>query len=257
MATVTEEDKAKLQEEQTQARAEEAKKLLKELVGAGVHLGHETKMWNPKMKDYIFATKDGVHILNLSKTVNNMLIAGDFLKKQARLGRNILFVGTSKQCSTTVKAEAERANVFFINQRWLGGLITNFDTIRARLNKLRELETARDTGGFDKFGKKEISMLNREINKLNKSLGGLKKMRGRPEAVVIFDQNKDAIAVTESRKVGINLIALTDSDCDPTGIDFVIPANDDSLRSVEIIAKYFADAVIAGQANSNKQQQRR
>ncbi len=247
MATITTEEQTKQQEEQAQVKAEEAKKLLKELVDAGVYLGHETKKWNPKMVSYIHSTRDGRHIINLSKTVNNMMLAADFLKKQSRMGKNIMFVGTSKQASSTVKKESERADVFYINQRWLGGLITNFDTIRARLNKLRELESTTETGGFANYGKKEVAKINRQIVKLNRSLGGLKKMRGRPEVVVAFDINKDAIAVIESKKVGCTVIAIADTDCDPTGLDFIIPANNDSLKSIEIIAKYFADAIIAGQ----------
>lgn len=251
-ANAKSEAEAKERELAIAARTEEAKALLKELFNSGVHLGHDTKEWNPKMTPYIFDTKGSTHILNLSITVNNMMHAAEFLKKQARLGRNILFVGTSKQTSTICKNEAERADVFFINQRWLGGLITNFDTIRARLNKLRELETQKETGGFDNYGKKEVARLNRQISKLNKSLGGLKKMRGRPEVIVVFDQSKDKIAVTEAQKVNASLVALTDSNCDPSGIDFVIPANDDSMRSINVIAKYFANAIIEGAAASNR-----
>jgi len=252
MSTVVEKTAKKkedsLTDEQIQAKREEAKKLLKALVEAGVHLGHPTKEWNPKMAPYIYEAKDGVHVINLSKTVNNLMAAADYLKKQAKLGRNILFVGTSKQTSSIVKEQAERSEVFFINQRWLGGLITNFDTIRARLNKLRELELQKETGGFDNYGKKEVASLNRQISKLNNSLGGLKKMRGRPEIIVAFDQKKDAIAITEARKVNAKIVALTDTNCDPTNIDYVIPANDDSLKSIEILAKYLADAIIEGQA---------
>ncbi len=248
MTTTTEEKDKLQQEEQTQIKADEAKKLLKELVDAGVHLGHPTKDWNPKMEDYIFASKDGIHIINLSKTVNNLMHAAEYLKKQSKMGRNILFVGTSKQCASLVKREAERAGIFFINQRWLGGLITNFDTIRGRLNKLRELENAKETGGFANYGKKEVASINREISRLNKFLGGLKKMRGKPETVVVFDQLKDTIAITESKKVGINVIAITDTNCDPTNIDIVIPGNDDSMRSVEVMVKYLSDAIIAGQS---------
>ncbi len=160
---------------------------LKELIEAGVHLGHQKKDWNPKMEEYIFDTKDGVHIINLSKTVNNLMKAGDFLKQQAKNGKNILFVGTSKQTSQIIKEHAERAEIFFINQRWLGGLITNFDTIRARLNKLREMELQKETGGFVGYAKKEVASVNRLILKLNKSLGGLKKMRGKPDIIVAFD----------------------------------------------------------------------
>lgn len=255
MSTVVEKVETKdenLNEEQVQARLEEAKKLLKTLVDCGVHLGHPTKEWNPKMAPYIFSSKDGIHIINLSKTVNNLIAAANFLKKQAKIGRNILFVGTSKQTSSIVKEQAERADVYFINQRWLGGLITNFDTIRARLNKLRELELQKETGGFDNYGKKEIASLNRQITKLNNSLGGLKKMRGRPEIIVAFDQKKDSIAIKEAKKVNAKIVALTDTNCDPTDIDYVIPANDDSLRSIEVIAKYLAEAIIAGSQGAKR-----
>lgn len=248
--TVTDINTDKEQTVDRAAKLDEAKALLKDLVTAGVHLGHDTKEWNPKMTEYIFETRNNTHIINLSRTVNNMMIAGDFLTRQSKLGKNIMFVGTSKQTSAICKAEAERADIFFINQRWLGGLITNFDTIRSRLNKLRELETQKETGGFDNYGKKEVASINRTINKLNKSLGGLKKMRGKPDVIVVFDQIKDAIAVSEAKKVKAVLIALTDTNCDPTGIDHVIPANDDSMRSINVIAKYFADAIIAGAATA-------
>ena len=241
-----------LTDEQIQAKRDEALKLLKALVEAGVHFGHPTKEWNPKMAPYIYEARDGMHIINLSKTVNNLMAAADYLKKQAKLGRNILFVGTSKQTSSIIKEQAERAEVYFINQRWLGGLITNFDTIRMRLNKLRELELQKETGGFDKLGKKEIASLNRQITRLNNSLGGLKKMRGKPEIIVAFDQKKDSIAITEARKVKAKIVALTDTDCDPADIDYVIPANDDSLKSIEILAKYLADAIIEGKASKRK-----
>ncbi|MCE2928401.1 MAG: 30S ribosomal protein S2 [Candidatus Caenarcaniphilales bacterium] len=250
--TVENEVKAEMSQEENQARADEAKKLLRDLVEAGVHLGHPTKEWNPRMQDYIFASKDGIHVINLGKTVTNLMLSAEFLKKQARLNRNILFVGTSKHSSSVVKEQADRANLFYINQRWLGGLITNFDTIRARLNKLREFENTKETGGYKNYGKKEVARINRQINKLNKSLGGLKKMRGKPEVIVVFDQKKDAIAITESKKVGCALVAITDTNCDPTGIDFVIPGNDDSMRSIELIAKYLTDAILAGQATAKR-----
>lgn len=251
MSTTTVEE-TKVNEEQAAVNAEQAKELLKNLVEAGVHIGHPKKDWNPKMADYIHSTKDGVHIINLGKTVNNMMLTADYLKKQARLNRNVLFVGTSKQTSSIVKEQAERAECFFINQRWLGGLITNFDTIRSRLNTLRELENKKETGGFQGYGKKEIARMNRMILKLNKSLGGLKKMRGKPEIIVAFDQQKDAIALVEGRKVGCTLVALADTNCDPSDINYVIPANDDSIRSIEVIAKFFADAIIDGKQASKK-----
>jgi small subunit ribosomal protein S2 len=251
MSTVTEVPEVN-QEQQSQDIKDKAKKLLRDLVEAGVHLGHPKKDWNPKMEDYIFDTKDGIHIINLSMTVNHLFRAADFLKQQAKLNKNILLVGTSKQTSQIIKDQADRAEIFYINQRWLGGLITNFETIRARLNKLRELELQKETGGFQAYAKKEVASINRQIFKLNKSLGGLKKMRGKPEVIVAFDQTKDSIALIEARKVNCATVALTDTNCDPTGIDFIIPANDDSMRSIDLIAKFLTDAIIDGKALSKK-----
>jgi len=252
MATATADKKDQAQQEQQlKEKAEKAKVLLKDLFNAGVHLGHNTSEWNPKMREYIHSKKDGIYIIDLVKTVKNLMDAADYLKRQAKMGRNILFVGTSKQCSEIIKSEAERAGVYYINQRWLGGLITNFDTIRGRLNKLRELELQRDTGGFDGYGKKEIAMLTRQINKLNKSLGGLKKMRGKPDVIFVADQTKDMIAIKEAQVARTQVISLADTDCDPTGIKFVIPANDNSMRSIKVITKYLADSIIEG-ANARK-----
>jgi small subunit ribosomal protein S2 len=248
-ATTEKPDKAaqlEKQEKQAEARAEKAKELLKDLFAAGVHLGHETHNWNPKMEPYIHSKSGKIYIINLLKTVNNLMEAGDFMRRSAKLGRNILFVGTSKQGSEIIRQEADRVGAFYINQRWLGGLLTNFETIRSRLNKLREFEHQRDTGGFKGLGKKEISSITRQINKLNKSLGGLKKMRGKPEVVFIADQKKDKIAVEEARKAGCTIIALADTDCDPTNLNYVIPANDNSMRSIKIITKYLADSIQDG-----------
>ena len=250
MSTETKENTSKdpaivaAEQEKLAAKKQEAKELLRSLVVAGSHLGHPTHKRNPKMDSYIHSVKNGMHIIDLTQTVSNMMRAGEFLKKQVRLGRNILLVGTSKHSSALIKQEAERAGVYFINQRWLGGLITNFEIIRSRLNKLRELEHMRDTGGFKGLGKKEIAALNRQISKLNKSLGGLKKMKGRPDVVLVVDQNKDALAITECKKRGnISLISIVDTDCDPSGINFPIPANDDSIGSVSFVLKYFADII--------------
>jgi small subunit ribosomal protein S2 len=239
-------------DEQAKAKLEESKQLLKALVEAGVHLGHETSSWNPKMADYIHSVRDGVHVINLGKTVNSMMAAAEYMKKQAKLGKNIVYVGTSKQSSEIIKQESERVGVFFINQRWLGGLVTNFETIRSRLNTLRDLESQRDTGGFKGFGKKEIARLNRQILKLERSLGGLKKMRGRPEVLFVVDQNKDSLAVTEAKKSKLGMVVLADTDCDPSGIDYVIPANNDSMRSIRVITKYISDAILEGKANQKK-----
>ena len=239
---------AKIAEQQIKA-----KELLKGLVEAGVHFGHETQKRNPKMQDFIHSQKNGMHIIDLTKTVAGLMRSADYLKKQVRLDKNVLFVGTSKVASDLVQQEAQRAGAFFINQRWLGGLLTNFDVIRSRLNKLKELEISKETGAFKGLGKKELSSINRQILKLNKSLGGLKKMRGKPDIIVVFDQNKDRLAVIESKKLGsVSIIAITDTDCDPTGIDFPIPANDDSLSSLEFIAKFYADTILEAKERKRK-----
>jgi len=232
--------------EKLEAKKAEAKELLRSLVAAGSHLGHPTHKKNPKMDSYIHSAKNGLHVIDISITVSNMMRAVEFLKKQVKLDRNILLVGTSKHATELVKQEAERAGIFFINQRWLGGLITNFDVIRSRLNTLRELEHSRDTGGFKGLGKKEVAALNRQILKLNRYLGGLKKMKGKPDVVIILDQKKDALAITESKKQGnISIISLVDTDGDPNSIDFPIPANDDSISSLSFILKYFIDGIMA------------
>jgi|688.fasta_scaffold02255_14 small subunit ribosomal protein S2 len=247
--TVTEAEKL----EKLEAKKAEAKELLRALVAAGSHLGHPTRKKNPKMDAYIHSAKNGLHVIDVSITVSNMMRAAEFLKKQVKLDRNILLVGTSKQASELVKLEAERAGIFFINQRWLGGLITNFDIIRSRLNTLRELEHSRDTGGFKGLGKKEIASINRQILKLNRSLGGLKKMKGRPDVVMVLDQKKDALAITESKKQGnITILSLVDTDGDPTGIDFPIPANDDSISSLSFLLKYFMDVILAARQKISK-----
>ena len=225
------------------------KELLKKMVDSGVHLGHQTRSWNPKMKPYIFGQRNGVYIIDLAKTVKSLIEAANFIKKQAKMGKNILFVGTKKQASEVIKEEALRANSYFINQRWLGGLLTNFDTVRASLNKLRDLETQRDTGAFKGYSKKEVAKINREISKLNKSLGGLKKMRGKPDVLVVVDQMKENIAIKEGQKLKLPIISMVDTNSDPTGIDYVIPANDDSIRSIRLVAKTLADAALEGRPN--------
>lgn len=233
--------------DQVDPKVEEKKKeLLKQLVDSGVHLGHKTSNWNPKMKEYIFGQRNGVYIIDLAQTVERLFEAAAFLRKQAKLGKNVLFVGTTKQATGVITEEAERAGIYYINQRWLGGLITNFDTIRASLGKLRDLEQQRDGGGFQGLGKKEISRLNREISKLNKSLGGLKKMRGKPDILFVVDQRKDTIAIKEAKKQGLSIISIVDTNSDPSDITLPIPANDDSIRSIRIITKFLTDAIMEG-----------
>lgn len=222
------------------------KQLLKSMVEAGVHLGHKTSQWNPKMKKYIHGQRNGVYVIDLAQTMVHLVKAADFLGKQSKLGKNVLFVGTKKQASDVIKEEATRAGAFFINQRWLGGLLTNFDTVRQSLNKLRDLESQRDTGGFKGLSKKEIAKLNREINKLNKSLGGLKKMRGKPDVVVVVDQLKENIAIKEANKLNLKVVSMIDTNSNPSGIDYIVPANDDSIRSIRLITKFLVDAMMEG-----------
>lgn len=254
MTTATEENKEKELDQPKNELPFEPKQFLKEMMEAGVHLGHQTKYWNPRMKQYIHGQRNGVYIINLAKTITHLLTAADFMKKQAKMNRNILFVGTTKQATDLIKEEAERSDIYFINQRWLGGLITNFETVRNSLNKLRDLESQRDSGAFQGYGKKEIARINREINKLNKSLGGLKKMRGRPEVLFVVNPNKDLISIKEAKKAGIKVVCIADTNFpwDPKEVDYVIPANDDSIRSIRLITKIIADSVIDGKGKTKK-----
>lgn len=217
-----------------------------ELLEAGVHFGHQTQRWNPKMKPYIYGARNGIYVLDLRKTTDLLDEAYAVVREFAARNKNILFVGTKKQAAEVVAEEAQRAGVFYINRRWLGGMLTNFDTIRSRVNKLRELEDFINSGHAEKLPKKEIAGLNRELNKLSKTLGGIKNMRGLPDLIFIIDQKKELIAIKEANKLGIPVVCLADTNADPDGINYIIPGNDDAIRAIKLITARLADAVLEG-----------
>ena len=217
-----------------------------ELLEAGVHFGHQTQRWNPKMKPYIYGARNGIYVLDLRKTTELLDAAYATVREYAAKNKNILFVGTKKQAAEVVAEEATRAGAYYINRRWLGGMLTNFETLRGRVNKLREMEDFINSGHVDKLPKKEIAKLNRELGKLSKTLGGIKDMRGLPDLIFIVDQKKEDIAIKEANKLNIPVICLADTNADPDGIDFIIPGNDDAIRSIKLISSKLADAVLEG-----------
>ena len=217
---------------------------MKQLLEAGVHFGHQTRRWNPKMKKYIFTERNGIYIIDLQKTVKMMEQAYNFVRDLAANDGNILFVGTKKQAQEAVKEEATRSNMFYVNHRWLGGTLTNFQTIRKRIERLHELERMEEDGTFDVLPKKEVVLLKKEQAKLEKFLGGIKYMKKLPDAIFVIDPRKERIAVAEARKLNIPIIAIVDTNCDPDEIDYVIPANDDAIRAVKLLTSKIADAVL-------------
>lgn len=219
---------------------------LVELLEAGVHFGHQTRHWNPKMRPYIYGARNGIYVLDLRKTTDLLDKAYEAVRDFAAKNRNVLFVGTKKQAAEVVAEEATRAGAYYINRRWLGGMLTNFDTIRARVNKLRELEDFVSSGHAEKLPKKEQAQLNRQLAKLSKTLGGIKEMRGLPDIIFVVDQKKEAIAIAEANKLNIPVVCLADTDANPDNIDYIIPGNDDAIRSVKLIASKLADAVLEG-----------
>ncbi|MED0703231.1 30S ribosomal protein S2 [Aeribacillus composti] len=219
---------------------------MKQLLEAGVYFGHQTRRWNPKMKRYIFTERNGIYIIDLQKTVKKVEEAYQFARELAANGGNILFVGTKKQAQESVKEEAERAGMFYVNQRWLGGTLTNFATIQKRIARLKEIEKMQEDGTFDVLPKKEVVRLKKELERLEKFLGGIKEMKQLPDAVYIIDPRKERIAVSEARKLNIPIIGIVDTNCDPDEIDYVIPANDDAIRAVKLLTSKIADAVLEG-----------
>ncbi|MDD3594637.1 MAG: 30S ribosomal protein S2 [Candidatus Gastranaerophilales bacterium] len=217
-----------------------------ELLEAGAHFGHQTQRWNPKMKKYIYGERNGIYIINLEKTTGMLDKAYEIVKTYASKGKNVVFVGTKKQAVDVIKEEALRAGAFFINRRWLGGTLTNFETIRTRINKLRELEDLKEQGYFEKLPKKEAAALNKQLEKLQATLGGVKEMRGMPDLLFVIDQKKELIAIKEANKINIPVVCVVDTNSDPDGIDYVIPANDDAIRAIRLIASKMADAVLEG-----------
>ena len=219
---------------------------MKALLEAGVHFGHQTRRWNPKMKPYIFTERNGIYIIDLSQTVVMVREVYAAVKQMARDGKVILFVGTKKQAQDVVKEEAERAGTYYINERWLGGTLTNFSTIQKRIARLRELENMKAQGNFELLPKKEVSRLSDELEKLERFLGGIKDMHRLPDAVFIVDPKKERIAVLEARKLKIPIISVIDTNCDPDEIDYPIPGNDDAIRAVKLMVSKIADAIIEG-----------
>lgn len=217
---------------------------MKQLLEAGVHFGHQTRRWNPKMERYIFTERNGIYIIDLQKTVKKVEEAYNFVRNIAENNGTVLFVGTKKQAQDSVKEEAERCGMHYINQRWLGGTLTNFETIQKRIDRLFELEKMEEEGVFEVLPKKEVILLNKEKARLEKFLGGIKNMRKLPDALFIIDPRKERIAVAEARKLGIPIVAIVDTNCDPDEIDVVIPGNDDAIRAVKLLTAKMADAVI-------------
>lgn len=219
---------------------------MKQLLEAGVHFGHQTRRWNPKMAEYIFTERNGIYIIDLQKTVKKIEEAYEFIKSVSAAGQDVLFVGTKKQAQESIAEEATRCNMFYVNQRWLGGMLTNFKTIKTRIARLNELEKMEQEGTFDLLPKKEVIKLKAEKEKLNKNLSGIKNMTKVPGAIFIVDPRKEKNAILEAKILGIPIVAIVDTNCDPDEVDYVIPGNDDAIRAVKLITGKIADAVIEG-----------
>ena len=226
---------------------------MKQLLEAGVHFGHQTRRWNPKMAKYIFTERNGIYIIDLQKTVRKVDEAYNFVRSVAQSGKEVLFVGTKKQAQEAVKEEATRAGQFYVNERWLGGMLTNYQTIQKRIKRLKELEQMEADGTFDVLTKKEVQSLRHEMGKLEKYLGGIKEMNRLPGALFVVDPRKERIAVAEARKLRIPIVAIVDTNCDPDEIDYVIPGNDDAIRAVRLLTGRMADAVLEGHQGQDEQ----
>ena len=219
---------------------------MKQLLEAGVHFGHQTRRWDPKMAEYIFQARNGIHIIDLQKTSKKIDEAYKFMKEQAEEGKEVLFVGTKKQAQECMKEAAIKCNMYYVDQRWLGGMLTNFDTIQKRINRLKSLEAMETDGTFDRLPKKEVIKLKAEREKLEKNLGGIKEMNKLPGVLFIVDPKKERIAILEARKLNIPIVGLIDTNCNPEDVDYPIPGNDDAIRSVKLIADVMANAIIEG-----------
>jgi small subunit ribosomal protein S2 len=239
-----------LKNETAEVKTKEVKKMsivsMKQLLEAGVHFGHQTRRWNPKMKEYIFTERNGIYIIDLQKTVKKIEEAYEFVKNVASEGGYILFVGTKKQAQESIQEEAQRCGMFYVNQRWLGGMLTNFKTIRKRIDRLHELEKMEEEGLFEVLPKKEVLNLRHEKERLEKYLGGIKNMTELPNALFIVDPRKEKNAILEARKLQIPIVAIVDTNCDPDEVDYVIPGNDDAIRAVKLLTEKMADAVLEG-----------
>ncbi len=219
---------------------------MKQLLEAGVHFGHQTRRWDPKMAEYIFQARNGIHIIDLQKTSKKLDEAYSFIKEQAEEGKTILFVGTKKQAQECMKEAALKCGMYYVDQRWLGGMLTNFETIRTRVQRLKDLEAMQEDGTFDILPKKEVILLKKEMDKLEKNLGGIKEMEKLPGVIFLIDPKKERIAILEAKKLGIPVVGLVDTNCNPEELDYPIPGNDDAIRAVKLIADVMANAVIEG-----------
>ncbi|OFL49806.1 MULTISPECIES: 30S ribosomal protein S2 [Nosocomiicoccus] len=220
---------------------------MKQLLEAGVHFGHQTRRWNPKMKKYIFTERNGIYIIDLQQTVKMVDDAYNFIKEVSRDGGKVLFVGTKKQAQDAIKEEAERAGQLYVNHRWLGGILTNFDTIKGRIDRISEIEKMEEDGLFEVLPKKEVAEINKEYDRLIKFLGGIREMTDMPKALFVVDPRKESIAINEAKILGIPVVAMVDTNCDPDEVDYVIPSNDDAIRAVRLMTSKMADAVLEGQ----------
>lgn len=225
---------------------------MKELLEAGVHFGHQVKRWNPKMKKYIFGERNGIYIIDLQKTLKGLEDACNFVRDVAMKGEHVLFVGTKKQAQDAIQEEAQRAGAFYVNQRWLGGMLTNFSTIKRSIGRLKSIEKMKEDGTYDALSKKEVAAYEKERMRLEKYLGGIKEMNGLPGVIFIVDPKKERIAVAEAKKLSIPVVAIVDTNCDPDEVDFVIPGNDDAIRAIKLIASKIADAMIEGKEAASK-----
>ncbi len=219
---------------------------MKQLLEAGVHFGHQTRRWDPKMAEYIFQARNGIHIIDLQKTSKKIDEAYAFIKEQVEEGKTVLFVGTKKQAQECMKEAANMCGMYYVDQRWLGGMLTNFDTIKGRVKRLKDLETMQEDGTFDVLPKKEVILLKKEMEKLEKNLGGIKDMEELPGILFVVDPKKERIAILEAKKLGIPVVGLVDTNCNPEEVDYPIPGNDDAIRAVKLIAQVMANAVIEG-----------
>ena len=219
---------------------------MKQLLEAGVHFGHQTRRWDPRMAEYIFQARNGIHIIDLQKTSKKLDEAYAFLKEQAEEGKTVLFVGTKKQAQECIKEAAEKCGMYYVDQRWLGGMLTNFKTIKTRVQRLKDLETMQEDGTFEVLPKKEVILLKKEMEKLERNLGGIKEMDKLPGVIFLVDPKKERIAILEARKLNIPVIGLVDTNCNPEDVDYAIPGNDDAIRAVKLIADVMANAIIEG-----------
>ena len=227
---------------------------MKQLLEAGVHFGHQTRRWNPKMAPYIFAERNGIYIIDLQQTLGLVDEAYDFMRKVGETGRPVLFVGTKKQAQAAIRDEAERCGMYFVNERWLGGMLTNHKTISKRIERLAEIRQMQEDGTINKYAKKEALKLVAEADKLEKYLGGIKNMKGMPAAIFVVDPKKEKIAVKEAKILGIPVVGMVDTNCDPDDVDYVIPANDDAIRAVKLITSCMADAIIEAKQGESFQE---